>query len=153
MNWTKNKTKSASCRAPSLRASRWTRCHGCTAFAKATDVLRERKGCRCVRGSIEALGMEISDFANKGNTASANASECSIWLPAKLGCAVSTDHAAESVTATFIRNLGTGLQISLRYGVFNKRQGRAMLLPGCPEIILESSNGQTLKKTAHPQMK
>ena len=107
------------------------------AFMKATDVLRVnvKDAVDASERSIEALGMEISDF-NKGNIKARERMVAQYAIAGQTGCAViGTDHAAESVTG-FYTKFGDGAADITPLWRLNKRQGRAMLqVLGAPEHL------------------
>ena len=107
------------------------------AFMKATDVLRVnvKDAVDASERSIEALGIEISDF-NKGNIKARERMIVQYAIAGQTGCAViGTDHAAESVTG-FYTKFGDGAADITPLWRLNKRQGRAMLQAlGAPEHL------------------
>ena len=106
-------------------------------FMKATDVLRVnvKDAVDASERSIEALGMEISDF-NKGNIKARERMVAQYAIAGQTGCTViGTDHAAESVTG-FYTKFGDGAADITPLWRLNKRQGRAMLQAlGAPENL------------------
>ena len=106
-------------------------------FMKATDVLRVnvKDAVDASERSIEALGMEISDF-NKGNIKARERMVAQYAIAGQTGCAViGTDHAAESVTG-FYTKFGDGAADIIPLWRLNKRQGRAMLqVLGAPDHL------------------
>jgi len=98
------------------------------AFIKATDVLRVnvKDAVDASERSIEALGMEISDF-NKGNIKARSRMIAQYALAgAHSGAVIGTDHAAENITGFFTKFGDGGADILPLYRL-NKRQGKQLL--------------------------
>ena len=98
------------------------------AFMKATDVFRVnvKDAVDASERSIEALGMEISDF-NKGNIKARERMIAQYALAgAHSGAVIGTDHAAENITGFFTKFGDGGADILPLYRL-NKRQGKQLL--------------------------